>query len=294
MSFQYAQPGILASQLPLGRSLSFALIPEADPRDSLGLLRDGFMPEWGVLGVGEPLALALDQEIEGLRTFPALSGPACAIPSSQQAVWILLQGNDRSELFDRGERIKELAGNALRLVDGLDTFTYAGGKDLTGYQDGTENPRGEAAGVTALMSGTAGLEGSSLVAVQRWVHDLERFRRFAPERRDAIIGRRAVDNEEIETAPPSAHVKRTAQESFDPPAFMLRRSMPWASAFEQGLEFIAFGHSLDPFERMLRRMAGLEDGILDGLFSFSRPLSGGYYWCPPVLNERLDLRRLDL
>jgi hypothetical protein len=28
-------------------------------------------------------------------------------------------------------------------------------------------------------------------------------------------------------APPSAHVKSAAQESYDPPAFMVRRSMPW-------------------------------------------------------------------
>jgi putative iron-dependent peroxidase len=39
-------------------------------------------------------------------------------------------------------------------------------------------------------------------------------------------------------------------------------------------------------------MAGLEDGIVDGLFMFSRPVSGGYYWCPPVENGRLDLALL--
>lgn len=75
---------------------------------------------------------------------------------------------------------------------------------------------------------------------------------------------------------------------------MVRRSMPWASAHEQGLEFIAYGESLDRYERVLRRMVGLEDGIVDGLFSFSRPMTGGYYWCPPMLGDRLDLSHLGL
>jgi hypothetical protein len=23
-------------------------------------------------------------------------------------------------------------------------------------------------------------------------------------------------------------------------------------------------------------------GVVDGLFTFSRPVTGGYYWCPPL------------
>ncbi|MBL8839647.1 MAG: Dyp-type peroxidase, partial [Alphaproteobacteria bacterium] len=60
------------------------------------------------------------------------------------------------------------------------------------------------------------------------------------------------------------------------------------------LEFIAFGHNLDPFERQMRRMAGLDDGIVDAVFRFSRPLTGGYYWCPPVKDGRLDLRLIGM
>ena len=54
-----------------------------------------------------------------------------------------------------------------------------------------------------------------------------------------------------------------------------------------------FGRTLDAFEVQLRRMVGLEDGITDALFRFSRPVTGAYYWCPPVLDGRLDLSALD-
>ena len=111
---------------------------------------------------------------------------------------------------------------------------------------------------------------------------------------DASIGRRRDDNEELEDAPPSAHVKRTAQESFDPEAFVLRRSMPWAEGVRAGLVFVAFGRSFDAFEAQLNRMMGLEDGVTDALFRFTRAVTGAYYWCPPVKGLRLDLRALGL
>jgi putative iron-dependent peroxidase len=89
-------------------------------------------------------------------------------------------------------------------------------------------------------------------------------------------------------------VKRTAQESFDPEAFVVRRSMPWAEGVRAGLVFVAFGRSFDAFEAQMRRTAGEDDGIVDALFRFTRPLTSAYFWCPPVRNGQLDLRALRL
>ena len=41
-------------------------------------------------------------------------------------------------------------------------------------------------------------------------------------------------------------------------------------------------------------MTGQEDGIIDGLFRFTRPVSGSYFWCPPVTDGQLDLTALGL
>ena len=65
--------------------------------------------------------------------------------------------------------------------------------------------------------------------------------------------------------------------------------MPYGGVVQHGLYFVAYVAALDTFGRMLRRMVGLDDGIVDGLFQFSRPVSGGYYWCPPVAGSHLDL-----
>jgi putative iron-dependent peroxidase len=81
-------------------------------------------------------------------------------------------------------------------------------------------------------------------------------------------------------------------ESFDPPTFVLRRSMPWGDVREHGLYFVAYAATLDAFERQLCRMAGLDDGVSDALLQLSRAVTGGYFWCPPVAAGRLDLRAL--
>lgn len=289
-----AQPSVLADRPQVGRTLTFRIAPESDVVGALRRLREGVSLDCGVIGVGEPVVLALGKKIPGLRTFPAMSGPACSVPSTQEALCFLLRGSDRGVVFDQTQHIRELLGEAFLMVDSVDTFTYREGRDLTRFEDGTENPTGELAVQSALVSKGEHLRGSSFLVVQRWVHDLARFRHFSHERREMLIGRRADSNDEIEEAPESAHVKRTAQESFEPPAFMVRRSMPWATAMQEGLEFIAQVESLDRFEIMMRRMAGLEDGTVDGLFTFSRPVNGGYYWCPPVEGGRLDLALLGM
>jgi putative iron-dependent peroxidase len=95
--------------------------------------------------MGEPLMRALGGSVAGLRTFPALSGPACSVPSTQQSLWLRFGGDDRSALFDRSEKVLAMLAPAFAIEEVLDTFLYAGGRDLTGFEDGTENPKAEAA-----------------------------------------------------------------------------------------------------------------------------------------------------
>ena len=154
--------------------------------------------------------------------------------------------------------------------------------------------KGNKAVKAAILSAGAGLAGSSFVSVQRWAHDLDHFNSLSQARRDNAIGRRRDTNEEIETAPKSAHVKRTTQEDFEPNGFMVRRSMSFATDKTKGLEFISYVAHLDTFDRQMRRMAGLDDGIADALFTFSRPVTGGYYWCPPAKRHAVDLTLLGL
>jgi putative iron-dependent peroxidase len=293
-----AQPSILPGVPGVARYLSFSICPDVSPIASLGSVQALNIGGRIVVGIGEPLMALWGGPVAALRTFPELSGPGVQIPATQQALWCWLRGDNQGELVIRSNAIADQLQDQFRLEQVVDAFKYGDadlGLDLTGYEDGTENPTGADAAAAALVQdGAKGMVGSSFVAVQQWVHDLRSFSALPQTEQDHIIGRRKSDNAEIEDAPPSAHVKRTEQESFTPHAFVLRRSMPFAGASGEGLMFVAFGKTLDAFEVQLRRMAGLEDGIPDALFRFSRPVSGAYYWCPPVQGDRLDLSAITL
>jgi putative iron-dependent peroxidase len=274
-----SQPGILADVPAQARFVTFSLASGGDPKGALARLAATPADPEVVLGLGTPLAAP-----RGLRAFPSGMG---LFPASQGALWARFSHAEAGRRFDAARALGKLLGPGFVAEEEVDAFAYRGGRDLSGFEDGTENPKGRKAEEAAIAR-----DGGSFVAVQRWVHDLGALERMSGAARDHVIGRRLKSNEEIDDAPPSAHVKRSAQESFDPPAFMVRRSMPYGGLREHGLYFVSFVENLDRFERVLRRMAGGEDGVVDALFSFSRAVTGAYYWCPPVRSGRLDLRAL--
>ena len=289
------QPGILAPVPKLARYLCFSLKTGAKPGSALRLLAGIADGDQVVVGIGQPAVLALGRRIRGLRIFPTGFGSGLVLPSTSSALWCWLRGSDRGALLHSSRKIVTAVSSAFEPQTVIDGFRYDTGRDLTGYVDGTENPKGRKASQAAIVQGQgAGLDGSSFVAVQQWVHDFERFASIPAKEQDNSIGRRKRDNKELADAPRSAHIKRTAQESFAPEAFVLRRSMPWAVGMSGGLNFVAFGKSFDAFEAQLRRMVGAEDGISDALFKFTRPVSGSYLWCPPMRGGKIDLRALGL
>ena len=289
------QPGILANETTLARYMTFSLLPDTDPRHALRAIAENFNNDELVIGFGSALLASLDAQIPGMRNLPALTGKGIEVPSTPASIWCWLRGDDRGKLLHKGRQLSQLLASAFEPVSIVDAFQYDDNRDLSGYVDGTENPNGDDAIRAAIVTDSGpGLDGSSFVAVQQWLHELDYFDSLETSERDDIIGRHISDNEEFDEAPKSAHVKRAAQESFSPEAFMLRRSMPWSDGATEGLMFVAFGHSLDAFEAILKRMVGLEDGTADALFRFTQPITGGYYWCPPVKDDRFDLAALNI
>jgi len=292
---QVAQSGILEDVPAHSRYLTFSIVSKEKLADTLQSLADHADGRSIVVGIGKQIADALDANVPGLVGFPEHKGYQVEVPATNTALWCWLRGSDRGELLHMSRKLIQLLEDALSCDSIIDGFRYDIGRDLTGYEDGTENPEGDEAIAAAFHASTdKAMNGSSFVAVQQWVHDLDDFLTRPQDEQDETIGRRRSDNEEMDDAPETAHVKRTAQEDFDPEAFILRRSMPWADAAHEGLVFVAFGKSFDAFDAILSRMIGKDDGKVDALFSFTTPVTGSYFWCPPICKGSLNLKALGL
>lgn len=245
-----------------------------------------------VIGIGPSFAASLRATVVGLEPLEPLQNGDVFVPSTPHALWAYGRGHTPAEAAAHVDALElALAPYVLRTED-VPGFKFHGGRDLTGFVDGTENPKGDAAAAAPIVA-DGPLAGSSFVVTQRWVHDMARFHAHSRPEQEAMVGRTLADDVELTDSPASSHVHRTNQESYTPAAFMLRASLPYriagAAGPEEGLYFVAFVATLDNFNRQMERMVGLEDGVVDALFTFSKPVTGAAFWCPPVRDGHLDL-----
>jgi putative iron-dependent peroxidase len=297
------QPGILEPVPAVARYVLFNVAGQQDAqaiKDALKRLSPLANGSDVVVGVGPSLIAALGAQVPGVHEFPEFSREGAKVPVTPAQLWVWLRGDDLGDLLHITRKVQRALQPVFAIRHVVDAFRHSlgdsgHGKDLTGFEDGTENPTGDKALEAAFARGMGpGMDGASYVAVQQWVHDLDAFEALGDEAAGHHFGRDRTTNEELEDAPEWAHVKRTAQESFEPEAFVLRRSMPWMMSLQAGLQFVAFGKSFDAFEAQMRRMAGHDDGIVDAMFRISKPVGGAYFWCPPMRGGQLDLRQLGL
>lgn len=93
----------------------------------------------------------------------------------------------------------------------------------------------------------------------------------------------------LESKPADSHIARAevADESGEE-LMVYRRSVPWATAGEQGLMFVSFGADTLRHDMQMRQMYGMvDDAIVDRLLDFTTPDTGSFWRCPSV--EDLDL-----
>ena len=160
---QERQPGILADVPAASRYLFFSLRAGGKLRSALRELAMLSIDESLVVGLGAPTFAALGVQVDGLRPHPTFVGPGVVVPSTQAGLWLWLRGSDRGELIHRSRDLTDALLEGFQLDELIEGFRHREGRDLSGYLDGTENPKGEDA-----IAAAFGLVGQSYVAVQRW------------------------------------------------------------------------------------------------------------------------------
>jgi len=188
--------------------------------------------------------------------------------------------------FELETQIMARLGDAVTPVDEVQGFQYFDDRDLIGFVDGTENPRGEAA-VDAVLIGEEdpAFAGSSYVIVQKYLHDLGGWNALSTEAQERIIGRTKHSNIELDDAvkPTSAHNALTTIEENGKEVKILRDNMPFGRPGygEYGTYFIGYSRSPRTTEQMLENMfIGRPPGNYDRLLDFSRAVTGNLFFVP--------------
>src|SRR5579863_1061261 len=188
--------------------------------------------------------------------------------------------------FELATQIMARIGDAVTPADEVHGFRYFDDRDLIGFVDGTENPRGQAA-VDAVLVGEedAAVSGGSYVIVQKYLHDLARWNSLSTEAQERIIGRQKLSDVELDDAikPSSSHSSLTTIVENGKEMKILRDNMPFGrpTQGEFGTYFIGYSRSPRTIEQMLENMfVGQPPGNYDRLLDFSRAVTGTLFFVP--------------
>src|ERR1700733_12285781 len=183
--------------------------------------------------------------------------------------------------FELAMQIMDSIGSVASVADEVHGFRYFDDRDVLGFVDGTENPRGDAAREDAPFT------GGSYVIVQKYLHDLKAWNALPVEMQERIIGRRKLSDVELSDAdkPAYAHNALTNIEENGRQLQILRDNMPFGRPGhgEFGTYFIGYSRTPRITEIMLENMfVGRPPGNYDKLLDFSHPVTGSLFFVPPA------------
>ncbi len=188
--------------------------------------------------------------------------------------------------FELATQIMARIADAVSPVDEVQGFRYFDDRDLLGFVDGTENPRGQAAADAVVVGDEdPDFASGSYVIVQKYLHDIDAWNALPAEAQERIIGRTKLSDIELDDSvkPTSAHSALTTIVENGKEIKILRDNMPFGRPGhgEFGTYFIGYSRSPRTIEQMLENMfIGRPPGNYDRLLDFSRAMTGNLFFVP--------------
>ncbi len=221
-----------------------------------------------------------------LRPFRPIDWNARSAPSTGGDLLFHIISKRHDLNLDLAMRLRNLLSSMVEVMDEVHGFRYLDSRDLTGFIDGTENPKGKKReGVSLIGKEDPDFSGGSYVFTQRYVHNLAKWATVSREDQEKVIGRRKRDSKELPPTvkPPTAHISRVVIEEDGEELEIVRHSFPYGTTSESGLFFIAYTKSTDIPEKMLSRMMGTTgDGLHDHLMNYTQAVTGAMFFAPSL------------
>ena len=222
-------------------------------------------------------------ELHLFREFRAGSRYAIATPGD---LLFHIRAKRMDLCFEMAAQIMGKLGDAVTAVDEVHGFRYFDDRDLLGFVDGTENPRGQAV-IDAALIGEEDptFVGGSYVITQKYLHDLAGWNALPTETQEHIIGRMKLSDIELDDAvkPSFAHNALTTIEENGQEFQIVRDNMPFGKVGEgeYGTYFIGYCRTPRVTEQMIENMfIGKPPGNYDRLLDFSRAVTGTLFFVP--------------
>lgn len=222
-----------------------------------------------------------------LKPFPAMFEGTRDAPAIEYDLFVHIRCDRFDILHLVANEVSQMFEGLVDLVDEERGFRFMDSRDLTGFVDGTENPKGRHRQEVALVGDAdPQFRAGSYIHVQKFAHNLSKWHRLPVKKQEDIIGRTKQDNIEYESGdkPLTSHIKRVGLKDEQGNSMeILRQSMPYGSVKEQGLMFLSVCRTPVHFEKMLHSMIfGDGHGNHDHLMHFTQALTGSSFFAPSL------------
>lgn len=222
-----------------------------------------------------------------LKPFPSMEAGNRQAPAIEFDLFVHIRCDRLDILHLVANEIMQMLEGVAELADEERGFRFMDSRDLTGFVDGTENPKGRNRQSVALVSDDDPVfAGGSYIHVQKFAHNLSKWNRLPVKKQEDIIGRTKQDNIEYasEDKALTSHIKRVnLKDNAGNAMEILRQSMPYGTVQAQGLMFISTCRTPEHFEKMLQSMVhGDQEGNHDHLLHFTSALTGSSFFAPSL------------
>ena len=218
----------------------------------------------------------------GLKSFVTLGKGDLTAPSIQGDLLVHIQSLRTDVNFSVAQAAVNAFVRAIDVQQEIHGFRWVEERDLTGFIDGTENPKDAKRAEVALIANGDDKDGS-YVFTQRYEHNLAKWSKLNIEKQENVFGRTKADSVEMDDKADTSHVGRTDLKENGKGLKILRQSLPYGTASgTHGLFFIAYCATLYNIEQQLLNMFGEKDGKTDRILGFTKAVTGAYYYAPSM------------
>jgi porphyrinogen peroxidase len=223
-----------------------------------------------------------------LSSFPDLRDADRLAPRQPVDLLVSVRADRFDVCFQTARTILEWLGHDVELLEQLHNFRFMDGRDLFGFIDAPDNPRGMQRRQVALVKADDDpyFAGGSYLYVQKFRHDLRRWEHLSNELQEHVMGRKKLSGERLNPTELNivTHAQKTRLYRDDErPLQLLRQNMPWGDLRQQGLLAMYFSATpADIVYWLKQRYSADSYGDYDPLLDYSEAVSNAAYFVPSI------------
>ena len=228
------------------------------------------------------------QRPKGLAHFPAIEVNDLEMPSVPFDVMLNLRADRYDVLHLASQQCFQMMQPYLELVEQCHSFRFMDGRDLTGFLDNPQAPKGRLKRSLALIAESEDpvFAGGSFLHYQRYRLDLTRWQQLTQLQQESIMGRGKLDGQLLAVPDllEESHAKiASTLDVAGQPLPLLFQNMPYGHLRVQGQ--LMFGYSADPYcflQWLHKRLGDAGQQNYDLLLDYVQPDSGAAFFAPSV------------